>query len=113
MSGTCYKKDGTPLRLRHGHSQIGKISREYVTWVNMKARCLQKTNPDYYLYGGRGITVCERWLVFDNFLQDLGLKPEELMLERRDNNKGYSLDNCYWATSSQQSRNRRRQGTCR
>lgn len=81
-------------------------------WQNMVQRCTNPNRDDYDNYGGRGITVCERWLGFpqgfQNFLADMGYKFEGLMLERVDNDKGYSPDNCIWATRSQQNKNRRR-----
>ena len=76
------------------------------SWRAMKARCLNPNNNRYQHYGGRGITVCERWLTFKNFLLDMGERPVGLSLERIDNNKGYSKDNCKWATNSEQMLNR-------
>jgi len=76
----------------------------------MLSRCTNENNTTYDDYGGRGITVCERWQNdhgFENFLQDMGPRPANLTLERRDNSKGYTPDNCYWATRKQQARNRR------
>lgn len=82
-------------------------TRTYKIWSGMKRRCLNKNYDGYEKYGGRGITVCNRWLEFSNFLEDMGLAPEDLTLERVDNSKGYSPSNCIWATHTTQSRNRR------
>ena len=91
----------------HGHSKNGKKSKVYMAWEAMIQRCTNHKHKYYNIYGGRGITVCDRWLKFENFLEDMGECPPGLTLERRNNNKGYSPSNCYWATWKQQQRNRR------
>lgn len=75
----------------------------------MKTRCSRSTDPGYKNYGGRGITVCDRWLEsFENFLADMGEPPTpKHSLERVDNDSGYSKENCKWATRAEQLRNKR------
>lgn len=74
-----------------------------------KQRCLNKSCQDYPYYGGRGIKVCQRWLdSFDSFVQDMGLRPAGMTLERKDNDGDYTPGNCKWATRKQQSGNQRR-----
>lgn len=81
----------------------------YVTWQGMLSRCYNKNEPTYKNYGGRGITVCDDWQHFKNFANDMYPKPNKHMtLERVDNTKGYSKDNCVWASRTQQCHNRRK-----
>jgi len=89
---------------------------EYTCWRNIRARCSNPKRHDYPRYGGRGITVCDRWNPakggsFENFLADMGLKPEpksQYSIERENNNGEYSPSNCVWTTRSVQMLNRRR-----
>lgn len=89
-----------------------KANREYRVWFNMVARCTKPTWCAYEHYGGRGITVCKRWLGkhgYHNFLADMGKRPSDRhTLERKNNMWGYSPSNCMWATRHQQMRNTRR-----
>jgi hypothetical protein len=74
----------------------------------MKQRCLNPANKDFKYYGGRGISVCERWLAFENFFADMGSAPDQLTLDRYPNADGnYEPDNCRWATMKEQNRNKR------
>ena len=93
--------------LSHGHSRRGAMSPTYRAWANMRSRCGNPKTKNYSDYGGRGITVCDRWAVFENFLADMGVAPPGLMLDRKDNDKGYNKDNCRWATRAVQNRNQR------
>lgn len=72
----------------------------------MKQRCLNPHHRYFWLYGDRGITVCERWLSFENFLRDMGPRPRGKTLDRMDGRRGYEPGNCRWATLRQQNRNR-------
>ncbi len=84
-------------------------TKTYSSWVSMKSRCLNKNNSGYKKYGGAGITVCDKWMTFEGFLSDMGKRPEGKTLDREDGKKGYSKDNCRWATYSEQNYNRRTQ----
>jgi len=93
---------------KHGHNKNGKTP-EYTTWARMKDRCFNKNSKDYPDYGGRGITVCERWVnSFQNFFDDMGTKPSpKHSLDRfPDVNGNYELYNCRWATQKEQQGNR-------
>lgn len=94
--------------MRHGHTQNKKPSQIYISWRNMKIRCINPTDKAYLNYGGRGIKVCKRWLQFKNFNEDMGKDWKSgLQIERKNNHKGYYKENCKWATSQEQARNRR------
>lgn len=88
----------------HGMSQ----KRIYRRWTSMMSRCYNKNSPNYKNYGERGIGVCARWNNFENFYEDMGDIPfEKAQIDRIDNEKGYSPENCKWSTPSENSRNRR------
>ena len=77
------------------------------SWHAMIDRCNNPDHLSYKNYGGRGITVCDRWLKFENFFEDLGERPDNLTLERKDNELGYFKENCCWETRTKQQRNQR------
>lgn len=80
----------------------------YNIWCHMKARCGRETHDDFKYYGGRGITVCDRWMSFENFLADMGEAPKGFSIERRDVNGNYEPANCEWIKATEQPRNTRR-----
>lgn len=115
ISGTtsscgCFQRESLSLRrTSHGHKRNGTESKTYKCWRTMLGRCFNKNNASYDDYGGRGITVCDRWLnSFENFLDDMGESPEGMSLDRFPNNNGnYEPENCRWATVKEQHRNTR------
>ena len=92
---------------KHGHWENGKPSRTWKTWDQMKQRCLNSNHHAFKLYGGRGISICSRWMIFENFLIDVGIRPEGMSLDRIDNDGNYEPENCRWTTPLIQVRNSR------
>jgi len=100
---------GSQIRLIHGGDRRGKRTSTYVSWVEMKKRCLNPNCVQYKYYGGRGIKICARWLKsFKNFLADMGHRPVGKTLDRIKTNGHYRPSNCRWATHTQQVRGRRK-----
>lgn len=103
----CLKKDkNAALHWKHGESHV---TAEHKSWRSMKDRCLNRNNPAFERYGGRGITICEEWIEsYESFLLAMGRKPTAShSLDRVDNSKGYEPSNCRWATKKEQANNRR------
>ena len=100
----CFQKESRGQNLKtHAMSR----SPTYRSWQEMKQRCFDPSAISYPNYGARGISICKRWMKFENFLADLGVRPEGTSLERNNNSKGYSKSNCRWASRKEQNRNKR------
>ena len=102
------KRTGRPTGRPPVHGYASQRTPEYQVWRGMKQRCENPRSKDYPRYGGRGIEVCYRWRKFENFLEDMGNRPGPgYSIERIDNMMSYMPENCYWATTTQQARNKR------
>jgi hypothetical protein len=101
----CLRKEVLKAKFRT-HGQHG--SPTWYSWISMKSRCNNPKASQYELYGGRGITICERWDKFENFLEDMGERPNGKTLDRINVNKGYEPSNCKWSTKKEQAQNRRK-----
>lgn len=104
----CLRKMLGGPRTKHGHSAHGRVTTTYNIWCAMIKRCTKPNRKDYKYYGGRGITVCERWRVYENFLADMGERPKGLSIDRINNDGNYEPNNCRWATREEQRANQRK-----
>ena len=93
--------------MTHGHCSGNKVSPTYMSWNAMHMRVQDKRPVVWQYYGAKGIKVCERWSSFENFLADMGERPEGTTLDRERSDGDYEPDNCRWATWETQNRHRR------
>lgn len=103
----CMKLEMLSKRQKtHGHTTNKTMSPTYHSWVGMMARCSNPNHRAYKNYGALGITICDRWHTFSNFLEDMGEKPPRMSIDRIDCKGNYEPGNCRWATSQEQARNK-------
>lgn len=103
----CFNSSG---KIKHGHTRRSlqsKQSSTYSIWLRMISRCENPKDPAFKWYGARGIMVCSQWHDFENFLHDMGSRPDGLTIDRRNNDGPYALGNCRWVSMKIQAINRR------
>lgn len=104
----CFSKENLRKKATiHGHTQGGKHSSVYNTWLCMRERVFNKNHEHYHYYGGQGITICDKWLTFEGFYEDMGDRPKGHTIDRIDNDKSYYKENCRWANSKTQGNNKK------
>jgi hypothetical protein len=90
-------------------NRVADCRNTYQSWVDMRHRCLKITHPNYWNYGGRGITICDSWVNdFDAFVEDMGCAEKGMTIERKDTNGNYEPSNCHWIPKANQLSNTRR-----
>lgn len=104
---TCHNREIARKNIKHGYWDTST----YKIWCAMLQRCNNPKSTGYKHYGARGIKVCERWELFENFLKDMGLRPGSLTLDRIDNDGNYEPSNCRWVTHKENCNNRHRKPT--
>jgi hypothetical protein len=109
LSCGCWRSEKASVTsAKHGFSRVGKRIPEYKVWCGIIQRCTNQNYPKWKDYGGRGITICERWRDFPNFYKDIGPRPTpKHTVERINNEKGYEPGNVEWATKLVQGNNKR------
>lgn len=109
QSCRCLQIENTvKANLTHGDARKGLLTTEYKCWIAMMQRCYNPNCSSFKYYGARGIKVCKRWHKFENFLADMGRRPQGLTIERMNNDGPYAKWNCKWATHTEQMNNTRR-----
>ncbi len=110
LSCGCYMRE----RVSETHSTHGlSYTRTYKIWEGMKMRCSNVNSPAYINYGAEGISYDSRWEIFENFIEDMGEAPDNMSLDRINNEQGYYKNNCRWATDTTQARNRGKRSNCK
>jgi len=101
------RKFGKFVGVTHGATRGGKWTPEYISWYAMMQRVTNPRHEHFKYYGGRGIKICRRWRKFENFLADMGNRPQGKTIDRKKVNRDYTPKNCRWATRKEQVANRR------